>query len=108
MKVYIELRESTFVVEAESVHDAIGLFWRRQLKTIAEIPEADRTAERIKPFNLALRYAVHFGRIEELEVVKSANGIRILTMEETVLLAKCLMVQYGKESITQITKELDA
>lgn len=106
-KFYIELRERAFIVNADSAYDAIGKYWRRQLKAIALIPIDELSQETLYPFELTLAYAVHTGSLSDFEVVRSAKGIHSLNEAESRLLAKCMAILFGEKAVIETTRDLE-
>lgn len=106
-KFYIELRNGAFIVNAENAHDAIGKFWRRQLKAIALIPVDELSQETLHPFELCMAYAVHTGSLSDFEVVRSAKGIHSLNETESRLLAKCMAILHGEKALIETKRDLE-
>jgi hypothetical protein len=93
-KFYIEHDDSQFVIDAENVGLAIGMFWTIELEPIRDFTEQQLAWVRWSQLRIEPEHYVHHGQRERGCYVHTSIAIPYLTNWQIELVVKCFYDQY--------------
>jgi len=106
-KIYIELEDSQFIIQADDVGQAIAMLWCRELNGLRNF--SDEQLEYVHWSQLAIEpeHYIHCGRRADGRYVHSSCALRWLTGWQMRLAVWCLHDLYGEELVRDFCENGD-